>query len=240
MKYFVITFSTLLLVSCLPEQQRKQIVVDSEATIEVPPDAFKMNAYLRVTADNRDAVLSGISELMDEVSENLPALEGLNDVKIQPTEINVSPVREAECVRERYDDNACPIIGYLSEIELHIDGAPAEMAGNALSFLSDLGAEEVGFEEYYIRDLAAVNDRAREQALKNARTKAESIANNMGVTITGVVNVRMVDTVIFSSGFAETEDRIVVTGSRIARNQLNITPAPIEIERDVVVTFEIE
>jgi uncharacterized protein len=244
MKRLVLLPLAALLFGCLPEAPRKQIVVRSEATIKVVPDSFRLNTELRARGDTRDDVIKSISETLDRVTAEFPKLEGLEKSELDPSRMRLNPVYERQCRRDSYDDDACPVIGYLAEIEIEVEGSPAEVAGNALSLLSDLGVAEVDFDEYFIRDLSKVYDAAQERAFENAKDKAERLAEMAGTVLAGVLKIQMKeyeDEDIFYGGFSADSDVIVVTGSRISpKNELNITPAPMKIQREITVTFEIE
>ncbi len=244
MKHLALLPLAILLFGCLPETPRKQIVVRSEATLKVVPDSFRLNTELRARGKTRDEVIKSISAKLDRVTSELPKLEGLEKSELDPSEMRLEPVYDRQCRSERYNDDACPVTGYLAEIEIEVEGSPAEEAGNALSLLSDLGVAEVYLDEYFIRDLSKVYDAAQERAFENAKDKAERLAEMAGTVLVGVLKIQMKeygDEEIFYGGLSEDSDVIVVTGSRISpKNELNITPAPLKIQREITVTFEIE
>jgi uncharacterized protein len=244
MKRLVLLPLAALLFGCLPETPRKQIIVRSEATLKVVPDSFRLNTELRARGETRDDAIKSISETLDRVTAEFPKLEGLEKSELDPSGVRLNPVYEAQCRRDRYDDDACPVIGYLAEIDIEVEGSPAEVAGNALSLLSDLDVAEVEFNEYFIRDLSKVYDAAQEKAFENAKNKAGRLAEMAGTVLTGVIKIQMKeyeDEEIFYGGLSEDSDVIVVTGSRISpKNELSITPAPMKVQREMTVTFEIE
>ncbi len=245
MKRLVLLPLAALLFGCLPETPRKQIVVRSEATLKVVPDSFRLNTELRARGETRDDVIKSISETLDRVTAEFPKLEGLEKSELDPSGVRLNPVYEAQCRRDRYDDNACPVIGYLAEIDIEVEGSPAEVAGNALSLLSDLDVAEVDFNEYFIRDLSKVYDAAQEKAFENAKDKAERLAEMAGTVLVGVIKIQMKededDNIFYLGVLPGSSDEIVVTGSRLSpKNELNITPAPMKIQREITVTFEIE
>ncbi len=244
MKRLVLLPLAILLFGCLPETPRKQIVVRSEATIKVVPDVFRLNTELRARGETRDEVIKAISEKLNRVTSELPKLEGLEKSELDPSEMRLEPVYDRQCRSERYNDDACPVAGYIAEIEIEVEGSPAEEAGNALSLLSDLGVAEVYLDEYFIRDLSKVYDAAQEKAFENAKDKAERLAEMAGTALAGVIKIQMKeyeDDNIFYGGLAVTTISSESTDLlRSPKNELNITPAPMKIQREITVTFEIE
>lgn len=245
MKRLVLLPIAALLFGCLPETPRKQIVVRSEATLKVVPDSFRLNTELRARGETRDDVIKSISETLDRVTAEFPKLEGLETLELNPSGVRLEPFYEIQCRRDRYNDDACPVAGYIAEIEIEVEGSPAEVVGNALSLLSDLGVAEVDFDEYFIRNLSKVYDAVQEKAFENAKDKAERLAEMAGTALAGVTKIQMKededDNIMFRGVTAGSSDEIVVTASRLSpKNELNITPAPMKIQREITVTFEIE
>lgn len=233
----------VLLAGCLPFQDTKQVAVSAKAKIEVAPDAFRMSATLRSRADNQNDAMAEFSQSLDRLTNQLPQMEGLTSVKVEPSALQVQPVFERACANgRRYDSReACPIAGFIVETSISIEGSPAEVAGNVFSFASELGAEEVFFDEYFLLDSSTAERDAEQQAFEKAQDKARRLATSANVTLLGPIRISEDSPRGPMQRFAVAEDVIVVTGSRLTpRNILSITPPPITIEREVSVTFAIE
>lgn len=240
MKRFILIPTFALLAGCLPESQSKQIAVNGEAEIEVIPDSFRMSAVIRSRAGGKDSAIQEISSTLNRITVQLPDLEGLGSVTVEPSNVEIQPVYDRECAESRYDDETCPVAGQFAEIFVDIEGAPADVAGNAFSLLSELGADEVEFDEYFLSDPASAEREAEKQAFDNARQKAQRLAAAANVTL--LLPIRISSNQGRDAFYYDAEeDTVIVTGSRVQpKNILSITPPPITIQREVSVIFEIE
>ena len=102
----------------------------------------------------------------------------------------------AEQARYNAQDE-CPVIGHFGSITLSVTGSPAEVSGNALSALSELGAENVSLSGYAISDYEAARREAMEAAVIDARRKAETIAAASGSVVVGPLRLQ------YGEGFSD-------------------------------------
>ena len=237
------TFSLILLfplMGCLPLGEPDQIQVDGDATIMAMPDQFDVSAAIYSRGDSREDALSNIANTYSTMREYLPSLDGLETLEIKTSTASVSPIFDYECADITYDEEECPIVGYHGEISISVQGAPADKAGNMLSYLSELGASDVEFDEFRIGNLVEVQKKALTAAVEDARRKAELIAAASGATIIGPVKIQSSQG--FDQYFFGDRDTIIVTGSRVSspKIQLDIEPQPVAVEMGVVAAFEIE
>lgn len=244
----LLVLAPLILVSaCLPHQQSNQIIVDGEAIIERAPDQFKLTASIRAREENEAAALTEISGSLSAIREQLPNLVGLTHLDIEARDASIRSIIDPECrEKARYNaEDECPVIGNFGTIQLTVTGSPAILSGNALSALSELGAESVSLSGYSIMDRDAARAEAMEAAVRDARRKAETIAQASGSTVIGPLRVQ------YGEGFSDpgsgyqydgVSDTIVVTATRAyaPETEINLDPGPIKIREKVVAAFEIE
>ncbi|MFQ5563422.1 MAG: SIMPL domain-containing protein [Parvularculaceae bacterium] len=247
MKRLIIVPLAGLLFGCLPQDEPKQIIVDGEATIEVEPEIFNISGTIRARKDTARDALAEISERLARIRETLPNLEALEKLNIEASEAEIRPIQDAECVENsRYRfDAMCPVTGYFGSIGLKIKGSPAQLSGQVLSLLSELGAESVSLNSYSVEDMDAAHSRALEAAVADAREKAAKIAGAANAVLVGPTRIQ------FGEGFGDQRvyaryapalDQIVVTGSKVVQPEidLDLDPQPISIASKVVAAFEIE
>jgi uncharacterized protein YggE len=250
MKRLILLPLAALLLGCLPETPRKQIVVDGEATIEIEPELFTLSASIRSRADEQSAALAEISDKLAVVRERLPQLEGLTHLTVDASEAVIRPVQDRVCLESvGYGDReSCSVTGYFSSIAIKVKGSPANLSGYALSLISELGAEEVSLKEYAISDIESARKSALDKAVEDARVKAVGIANASGATLVGPIRIQ------YGEGFGDDRysvrlvqvgspaSEITVTGSRVVtpQTELDLEPQPIKISEKVVAAFEIE
>ena len=235
----------LLTASCLPESEKKQILVDGEAEIEVPADSFRMNATLRTRAGASANVISELSSKLEAFTVELPKLEGLATLEIEPSGLELRPVLDFECenVRGYETEKSCPVTGYYTEVKVEIDGSPAEVAGNVFSLATELGAEEIEFGEYYLSDRVSAEKEVERKAFEVAKNKAQRLAASANVTLLSPLSISDLGSRGVAIGISRGivgEVRTVSGFSREPETILSITPPPIKVEKQVRVVFEIE
>lgn len=248
MKRLLSCFGFALLAGCLPGAQPNQIIVDGEASLEFEPEIFTLSGAIRSRSDTQADALAEISEKLASIRDTMPNLDGLTNLTIDAANAALTPIQNPECMENRRynDEEQCPIEGYFGSISFSLEGSPANLSGQALSLLSELGAESVSLSGYSLSDRESVQKDALDAAVRNARLKAEKIADASGSVIVGPIRIQ------FGEGFSEAgyadvlydkaPDVIVVTASRVVRpeTELDLDPQPIRVNAKSVAAFEIE
>lgn len=251
MKHLLVLPVAALLIGCLPVQQPKQIIVDGEASLTFAPEVFYLNAEIRSRGAEQQEVLANISEMLATIQQTLPELDGLTKLKLDAQNVRVSPVYDPVCVNsDAYyrAPNACSVTGYLGEIKLAVTAAPADRAGQALSLLSELGAEGVSLSGYALSDMDVAQNKVIDAAVRDASTKADGLAAAAGAMVTGPLRIQ------FGDGFADQyggrsdvmmemqSDMVVVSSPRSVSPQtdLSIEPQPITVNAKIIAAFEIQ
>ncbi len=234
---------------CLPEAERRMIVVNGEGVVMATPEVFAVKATLRTRNATQGEALEKISASLATILNSLPTLEGLESLKIDSSRAAIKPVYSGDCLESsRYrQDAACPVESYLAEIGVTATGSPAGAAGNALSLLIEFGAEEADVEGFMLADPEAAKGAATEAAMKDARSKASKLAAGAGATLGAPVRIQ------YGDGFGEggyderlslgmgQQEKIVITGSRITpRVGLVLSPQPFEVREKVTAAFAID
>jgi len=107
---------------------------------------------------------------------------GLPDANIRTRQFSLSP-------RWRYDDGQPILVGYeaRTQMEVHLD----ELArlGDLVQTLVDAGVTEVSRIQYGLKDVRAVQEAALREAARDARWRAETLAEALGQRLAGVIEV---------------------------------------------------
>lgn len=250
MKKSILGLALFLVSGCLPLGQANQIIVDGEASLEFEPEVFSLSGAIRARSDTQAAALAEIASKLANIRETMPNLEGITNLAIDASNATITPIQNPECTESRrYNTEAqCPVEGYFGSISIDIEGAPANLSGQTLSLLSELGAESVSLSTYSLIDPESAQQKALDAAVRDARRKAEKIATASNSVIAGPIRIQYGEG--FSDGgysgnsydYAQAPDTIVVTGSRIAKPETNLDldPQPINVKAKIVAAFEIE
>ncbi len=256
---------TLFFVSgCLPSLSQRHIVVEAEATEEFVPEAFYVTGSVRARDRENLEVLKSLSSTLQSIRTRIVEVEGIEKVEILQDDLKVEPVYDRACDdgRNYRADMRCATSGYFGTVEISVRASPASVAGDVFSYLSELGVEEVEFSGFAVLNYEAAKQKALQSAVGKARKKADEIAAAAGSSVVKPIKIQVgsgFDENMFEDWF-QSDDTIIVTGSRISRDELaapsatlNTLPEvagptvrltldgrPISVKAEVVAAFEID
>lgn len=251
MKQLSVLATALLVSACTSMNasttEPRTIVVDGHATIKVQPDTFSLVGNLVSQNPDQAAGFAEVSDKLAAVRRTLPQLEGLARISIKADEVSIAAIREPDCAMGGNRDQSCPVIGRIAVIGLQIEGSPASRAGQAISLLSQLGAESVELSGFSLSDPKPSKENAITAAVADARMKAEAIARSAGATITGLAKVQYGRGFGAERGYADAfslggmwNDAPQVTTTVEPIVNLDLDPSPIEVTEQVVAAFSVQ
>jgi uncharacterized protein YggE len=159
------------------------ITVVGAATVTSPPDEALLT--LTVESDGKDPAAS-MNKNSAAVAAVLERLKGQNidEADIKTANVSVYPIRT-------YDPQtgAEKLTGYRSQNSITVTLADTKQVGKVLSAAVEAGANNVSGPIWRLSDDTAVTAKALKKAAENARTKAEALADALGVSLGGVVMI---------------------------------------------------
>jgi uncharacterized protein len=152
------------------------ISVTGEATISVPPDMARIDAGVASDAKTAREAIETNNAAMGKV---LLALKGagIEEKDIQTSRLSLQP---------QYAPNrggTSPIVGYHAGNRVTVRLRDITKAGSVIDTLVGAGANDVGGIDFMVSGASKLLDAAREQAIADARRKAEIYAKAAGVTL---------------------------------------------------------
>ncbi len=221
---------------------RPSIVVVGEGRAERAPDTFRVTADVEGRGATQVDAVRALSEARERVGEGLERLAGLERARVTTGSPQVEPTHDPECGRERYNDSAnCPITGYRAAMNLTLEGAPVERAGDAVSLAAERGARNARLEAAILADDRELQAEANAAAFADARRQADALAQASGQRIVRVLRVQDPGARSFGAAGIDAVQEVVVTGSRVRPSvPLNVAPPPARIDARLTVVFEIE
>jgi uncharacterized protein len=158
------------------------ITVQGEGQVSVVPDTATVVLGVQLDGEEIDALREEANSRMDAVIAGLQA-DGIAEGDIRTVTYDIS-------VRRNWEHPDAPITGYilthLVEVKISDIDRTGEVIDNALSN----GANNVGSIHFDVEDRAGVIRQAREQAMSEAREKAEHLAQLGGVNLGAPVAIR--------------------------------------------------
>jgi uncharacterized protein YggE len=205
------------------------ITVVGEGKVSIEPDTARANFGVEVVGPSVREALDENAATMEQVLEALRA-EGIADKDIQTTGFSIyaerygpqGPLPEDQ-VNYRVSNNVTVVIRDLESVGTVVDAAV------------EAGANNIYGIEFRVDDPSTQESSARQDAISDARAKAEELAELTGVTLGGVVSVSEVIASggFYSSNFAQTREMGGGGGAT------PVSPGQLELLMQLQVTYAI-
>lgn len=186
----LIAFALLLLIalpSVAADGERERIIVTGEGSVAVAPDMAVVQ--MTVTREGKTAreALSENSAAMRKVLDAM-SKEGIAKSDLQTANFSISP-NYTRPSRNASDYEAPRIVGYTVRNGLTVRVRDMAKVGEVLDRAVTLGVNEGGHIQFTNADTAAVMEKARIAAVKQARRKAQTLAEAAGVSVGSVLEI---------------------------------------------------
>jgi uncharacterized protein YggE len=157
------------------------MTANAQTTASAPAVASD-STLLSVSASAEASRVPDVASLSTKVVAAIKAA-GIAERDIQTTGINIHP-------QYRYAENQPPTItGYQASNTVNIKVRDVAKVGEVLDALVASGANQVNGPSFEIDQPEAVYDEARQEALKQARARAEMYARSLGMKVRRIVSI---------------------------------------------------
>lgn len=215
------------------------VTTKGEAKIEVPPDFALLPINLMAVGSDLEALKRGVDERTEKVLA-AAATHKIAGADIQSSGIHV----EREYETDRNENEV--LRGYKVSREIDIKLRALAKYEEFAQALVDAGIDTLQEVKGDVDDRPALKERALAAAAKNARSKAQAIAGELGITLGSPIEVgedRLWFNLPLTQRAGDGYGEIVVTGSRRLQNTpvtvLVFTPHNIAVDATVWVRFAI-
>jgi len=160
------------------------ITVTGDGEVMAVPDIGSFS--FSVLAEGKDAATAQ-SDSATKINDVMAYLRdaGIEDKDIKTTDYNLNPkyrYEELEC-RAGYCPTNRVIDGYEVSQTVTVKVRDLDNAGNLITGVGDKGATNISSLSFTVDDDAVLRDQARELAIADAKTRAERLAKDLGVTL---------------------------------------------------------
>ncbi len=164
--------------------QTRSITVRADGKVSVTPDAVRINATVSVISDTSKNALTQANQSSSKVRAAFLA-NGLEKKDLKTQSINVYPEYNYT------SDKGSTLIGYRATQSFEATVRNAANAGAVVDAIVDAGGDalQVNSVTPFILNAAGATASARENAVKNARTKAISYAKLLGVRLSNLMTL---------------------------------------------------
>jgi len=209
---------------------RDTITIDGQGKVNAKPDVSLVSLGVVTEALKVKDAQSQNSEKMNAIIEAIKGM-GVEAKDIQTENYNLSP---------KYDwtDGKQKLLGYIVSQNVSVKVRDTDKVGDIISKAGELGANQVGGIQFVIDDPNALQAQSRDKAIEDARQKAKTLSDKLGLQV-----VRVVSFSEYSGGTPSPTPYYAM--AKDARNtQEMAAPPSIEVgSQDVVtnvsVTFEV-
>lgn len=164
-----------------PTTPQHTLSVSGTGTVSVKPDVADVTVGVTTQRDTAGDAAADAAKVMDAVITAIKAL-GIAEDDIQTTSLSLSPVYD-------YDRTPYRLVGYTANNLVTVTVRDITQTGPVIDAATGAGATDVNGITFRLADQAAAETQAREQAVKAARAKADTIATAAGTEITGISSI---------------------------------------------------
>jgi uncharacterized protein YggE len=167
-----------------PAPPARTVSVTGAAEVEAVPDLATVSAGVDTQAETAAAALTANSATMTEVFAALEA-SGIERRDMQTSNLSLGAVWEP------YRDGEQPprVIGYQASNMVTVRVRDITSVGAVIDAVATAGANRLNGVSFEVAEPRAAIDRAREQAVADARARAELYARAAGVTLGPVLTI---------------------------------------------------
>jgi uncharacterized protein len=179
----VVATTALLAAPALAQTPPPAISVTGEATVSVPPDQAQIDGGVATDAKTARDASDTNNAAMGKV---LLALKGagIDEKDYQTSRLSLQP----QYAPNRTGSQS-PIVGYRASNRVTIRIRDVTKVANMIDLLVGAGANDIGGINFIVSQASKLLDDAREQAIADARRKAQIYAKAAGVTLGEPVSI---------------------------------------------------
>ena len=203
----------------------RTIAMSGHGEVKTAPDQVQVTAGVTTSAATAASALAANTTRMKGVFAALTKL-GIPDKNIQTVNFSVSPQYA------NGGDNQPPrLTGYQVNNEVSVQLEDVSKLGTALDALVTSGANQMNGINYSIHDPAPLLARAREQAVADARARAEVYARAAGVALGPILSI--------SEGGSDTPRPMFKPMAMLASRAVPVAAGEQSVAADVSIVWEI-
>ena len=231
MKIAAIVAATLGATSAVAQAAPPTLTLSAEAEVQAAPDIADIGAGVVTQAADAQAALAANSTQMTRVVAALRKA-GIADRDIQTSGLNLQP-------QYRYEQNQAPILtGFQASNRVQVTLRDIKGSGKVIDTLVKEGANQIDGPNFRIDKPEPLLDKARAEAVRKARARAELYAQAAGLKVKRITSI--------SEGFQQrppmpmprmaSADSIQVSAAAAPP----VAPGEVGLVAQVTMTFELE
>jgi len=212
----------------IPGNYPREIMVSGEGKVYIIPDIATVNIGVENEGTDIAAIIKKNTEKMNAIIDDIKGL-GIDEKDIKTTNYNLTP-------QYNWTESEGRIFtGYKITNTILVKIRNFEKIGDVLSKSTERGANSIGNISFTIEDPEKIIQEAREKAIEQAKTKAESIAESSGLKLVKLLNVQEG----YSPYYGTTYEKATGGGIEAAAPAPQIQPGQQEVSTTVTLTYRV-
>lgn len=215
-----------------PENIRDTISVNGTAKMSVKPDIARMNVGVISTGRTVAETQKQNTEKMNAITAAVKGF-GVKDEDIQTSNYNIYP---------QYDwtDGRQILRGYQVSQQVSVKIRDLDKIGDILAKAGELGSNQVGGVSFEVDDTIALQKKAREKAIADAKEKAIVLAKSLGMQLGKVVSFSEDSGSYPVPMMYNSYEKVAMDSAGSAPPSPDVQSGSLDVSKTVTITFEIK
>ncbi|MFZ6035408.1 MAG: SIMPL domain-containing protein [Patescibacteria group bacterium] len=180
--FFIKTLDISYPLTVVNTSRSSELAVVGEGKMDITPDTAEVNAG--ITVDNRPNV-GDVQKTINGVNDKI--IDALRKMGIEKGDIKTS--NYSVYPNYRYDNNVNTISGYNGNATIQIKVRDTQMVSRVIEEVTNAGANQIQGVNFSIDKPETYREQVREMAIKNAKSQAEKIAKDLGISLGKITNI---------------------------------------------------
>lgn len=214
------------------------ISVQGEGEVFAVPDTAQFSFSVIKEGESAEAVQEEAARISNEAIAYLKE-NGVEDRDIKIIGYNVYPRyewREIQCITYPCPSGERELVGFEINQSIQVKVRDTEKAGELLAGVGDFGVEQISGLQFTIEDEDELQREARQEAVADAKEKAEALADDLGVRLVRIVNFNEYGS---PTAYPRVESAYGLGGSADSKVTPDIPVGENRITSSVNITYEI-
>ncbi len=168
-------------------EQTGKITITGQGAVNVAPDMATLVSNVITQGEDAKSALAKNSVTMRTILQDV-ADAGIDKKDIQTTGFDISPIYDKRHLKNN-EPKAPEIVGYRVQNGIRINLQDITKLGTTLDMLVQNGSNDVGQIQFSVSKPEKYIDEARQSAMNDARTRAETYAKAAGVSLGKILSI---------------------------------------------------
>ena len=212
--------------SALAQQAPTTLTLSATSEVQAAPDIAAIGAGVVTQAPDAQTALSANSEKMVRVVAALRKA-GIAERDIQTSGLNVQP-------QFRYEQNQPPVLtGFQASNRVQVTLRDVKSTGRVIDALVKEGANQIDGPDFRVANPEPLLDRARTEAVKRARARADLYAAAAGLSVKRITAI--------NEGFEQSQPmpKMRMMAMEASADAAPVAPGEVSLSATVTMAFEL-